>query len=339
MEGVQTALAPAANAEIDGMLHQQLLDRQTRLRSAQTQVGFDRDVSRLLGEVDAALARFDAGTYGLCETCHDPIEPERLMADPLTRVCLGDLTDKQRHNLEDDLQLAAAIQKGLLPNQELKSHFASVDFVYHPAGIVSGDYCDVIAHDGEVYFVLGDVSGKGVAASLLMSNLQAMFRLMVPLGMPLHDLMVRANRLFCESTMANQYATLVFGKINEQGMAELYNAGHLAPIVVKSGDAVAVESSGLPLGMFCDSSFTPSTLKLEPGETILLYSDGVTEACDHDGNEFTFARLLGSVKEAFRQGPTELVKQSLTAVEDFCAGAAKTDDLTIMALKYAGPAV
>jgi sigma-B regulation protein RsbU (phosphoserine phosphatase) len=336
MEGVQMAVAPAANAEIDGMLHQQLLDRRTRLESVQARVGVNSDFSRLLGEVDAALARFENGSYGLCEVCHDSIEPERLMADPLMRVCLGDLTDKQRHNLEDDLELAAAIQKGLLPTQELKSHFTTVDFIYHPAGIVSGDYCDVITHDGEVYFVLGDVSGKGVAASLLMSNLHAMFRLMVPLGLPLHELMVRANRLFCESTMANQYATLVFGKINEKGEAEMYNAGHLAPILIKNGDAVAVESSGLPLGMFCDSDFTSSTVKLEPGETILLYSDGVTEACDRDGNEFTITRLLASVKEAFKHGPTQLVQQSLTAVEDFCAGAAKTDDLTILALKYAG---
>lgn len=337
MAGAQIAAAPAVNAEIDGMLHQQLVDRRGRLETVRGRAAVDADFTRLLDEVDAALARFENGTYGLCETCHDPIEPERLMADPLVRVCLGDLTEKQRHTLEDDLQLAAAIQQGLLPNQELKSHFAAVDFVYRPAGIVSGDYCDVIAHDGDVYFVLGDVSGKGVAASLLMSNLHAMFRLMVPLGLPLHDLMVKANRLFCESTLANQFATLVFGKINQAGEAELYNAGHLAPIVIKNGDAVSIDSAGLPLGMFCDSSFIPSTVKLEPGETILLYSDGVTEACDHDGNEFTFARLVSSVKEAFKHGPKQVVASSLAAVEDFCAGAAKTDDLTIMALKYAGP--
>jgi sigma-B regulation protein RsbU (phosphoserine phosphatase) len=336
MEGTQVALAPAANAEIDLMLHQQLLDRRERLEVATASPGTDADFARLLSEVDAALQRFEHGTFGLCEICHDPIEPERLMADPLLRVCLGDLTDKQRHSLEDDLELAAVIQKGLLPKLDLVSRFAQVDFVYQPAGVVSGDYCDVIAHDGEVYFVLGDVSGKGVAASLLMSNLHAMFHLLVPLGLPLQDLMGRANSLFCESTLANQYATLVFGRINEKGEVDMYNAGHLPPIVVRDGERVKLESAGLPLGMFCDSNFVGTQLTLKAGDTLVLYSDGVTEAADGTGNEFTVERLLASLDASFGEEPGQIVRTSLASVESFRGGAPKNDDLTIMALKYAG---
>ena len=164
MDSVQAVLAPAATAELDGMLRDELLNRRGRLEIAKSQNGFD-----------PALQRFENGTFGLCEECHDPIEPERLLADPLMRVCLGDLTTKQRQALEDDLELASEIQNGLLPRPQAEADTWKVDFVYEPAGIVSGDYVDVIRHDGELYFILGDVSGKGMAASLLMSNLHAMF--------------------------------------------------------------------------------------------------------------------------------------------------------------------
>jgi len=103
MDGVQVSMAPAG-VEFDAVLHGQLVDRRERLQIAKSRNGFDPDFSRLLGEVDAALMRFEKGTYGLCEECHDPIESDRLLADPLVRVCLGDLTTKERQALEDDLR-------------------------------------------------------------------------------------------------------------------------------------------------------------------------------------------------------------------------------------------
>lgn len=335
MEGVQVGLAPSG-VEFDALLHEQLTDRRERLQIAKSRNGLDTDFTRLLGEVDAALKRFEKGTYGLCEECHTPIEPGRLFADPLTRFCLGDLTDKQRQSLQDDLQLAAVIQNGLLPRTDFVSDFANVDFVYQPAGIVSGDYVDVIRHDGELYFILGDVSGKGMAASLLMSNLHAMFHSLVPLGLPLHELMSRANRLFCESTLANQYATLILGKINDKGEVEICNAGHLPPVLVKDGENVQIDGTGLPLGLFCDSNFAASCVKLDGGETILLYTDGVTEAVDGGEQEFGFDRLSETLKDAFRHDTASLVRNCLASVEGFRGNAARHDDLTIMALKFAG---
>jgi phosphoserine phosphatase RsbU/P len=335
MDGVQVSMAPAG-VEFDAVLHEQLVDRRERLQVARSQNGLDPDFSRLLSEVDAALMRFEKGTYGLCEECHDPIEPERLLADPLMRVCLGDLTDGQRQALEDDLELASVIQNALLPKTDLGSEHWQVDFHYQPAGIVSGDYVDVIAHDGELYFVLGDVSGKGMAASLLMSNLHAMFHSLVPLGLPLHELMGRANHMFCESTLSNQYATLVFGKINTKGEVEICNAGHLPPIVVKSGENITLDAAGLPLGLFCDSNFAASCFRLDAGETLLLYTDGVTEANDHTEEEFGIERLLESVNGSYSGAPAELVRNCVSAVDTFRGSALRNDDLTILAVKYAG---
>jgi len=202
---------------------------------------------------------------------------------------------QQIDDIQEDMRLAAEIQRGLLPKDELSCEFWDVDLAYHPAGVVSGDYVDVLRHDGHLYFMLGDVSGKGVAASILMSNLHAMFRALIPVGLELCDLMSRANRLFAESTMANQYATLILGKINSRGEIEMCNAGHLPPLIVGGERSIELDSTGLPLGMFCDSQFVSSGVKLQPSETLLLFTDGVTEANDASGVEFGVERLRASI--------------------------------------------
>jgi sigma-B regulation protein RsbU (phosphoserine phosphatase) len=330
---------PMVGAPVDSMLYEQLLDRRTKLKSAQAQNLLDSDVSRLLGEVDAALLRFDKGAYGLCEVCHDPIEPERLVADPLIRLCLGDLTQKQLDDMQRDLELAAEIQKRLLPKPNLSSDYWQADFAYHPAGIVSGDYVDVIRQNGELFFMLGDVSGKGMAASILMSNLHAMFRALMPIGLDLCELMSRANRMFAESTLANQYATLIVGKMNSRGEVEMCNAGHLPPVIVGGERSIELDSTGLPLGMFCDSQFISSGVKLEPGETLLLFTDGVTEANDPDGAEFGTDRLRASINGSAKGNPTELLQTCVDAVAAFRDGTPRNDDMTMLALRYTGAVV
>ena len=332
------AREPMVGAPIDAMLYEQLLDRQQRLRDAEFEQLLAADVTRLLSEVDAALERYRHGTFGLCEECHDPIEPERLVANPLLRLCLGDLTQKQLNDMQRDLELASEIQKGLLPKSGFSSGTWQVDFAYQPAGIVSGDYVDFIEQDGDLFFILGDVSGKGMAASILMSNLHAMFHALIPLGLELCDLMSRANRLFAESTLANQYATLIVGKINQQGEVEMCNAGHLPPMIVGGDKSFEMEPSGLPLGLFCDSNFISSGVKLEPGETLLLFTDGVTEANDADGTEYGTERLRTSINGSSFGHPTEILQTCVDSVAAFRGRADRNDDLTMLALKYTGAA-
>ena len=337
MEGAP-ALAHVIGTEFEAVLREQLLDRQTRLREARKENVVDLEVLRLLDAVDAALQRFDKGTYGLCEACHDAIEPERLIANPLITLCLGDLTQKQLDDIQEDMRLASEIQRGLLPKDDLSCEFWEVDLAYHPAGVVSGDYVDVVRHDGHLYFMLGDVSGKGVAASILMSNLHAMFRALIPVGLELCDLMSRANRMFAESTLANQYATLVLGKINARGEVEMCNAGHLPPLIVGGDRSIELDSTGLPLGMFCDSQFVSSGVKLTPNETLLLFTDGVTEANNPDGSEFGIERLRNSINGSAYGRPTELLQTCVDAVAAFRGGAIRNDDMTMLALKYTGVA-
>ena len=167
----------------------------------------------MLQEVDTALERLESGTYGLCEVCHDPVEAERLIANPLERFCLDHLNANQRRALEDDLNLASQIQRGLLPAHNLRFDGWHFDYRFEPAGLVSGDYIDIIqTGETDLYFALGDVSGKGVAASMLMAKLHAVFRSLIPLGLGVDQLTERASRLFGESMLPGQYATLICGR-------------------------------------------------------------------------------------------------------------------------------
>ena len=195
-------------------LRRQLNDRRQRLQAAVPAAAQPGRLLELLREVDAALERIDAGTYGRCEVCQDPIEDDRLAADPLVRFCVGDLTPGAQRALQHDLELAARIQRSLLPRPDRVFGGWEVHYRYEPAGPVSGDYCDVVLPDGDrapLFFALGDISGKGVAASMLMANLQAIFRSLLATGEPLQALVERANRVFCESTLPTHYATLVCG--------------------------------------------------------------------------------------------------------------------------------
>lgn len=333
MDSVQTMAAPVV-VEFDSMLHEQLLDRRQRLRSARTQIEANDDFTRLLNEVDAALLKFENGSYGVCVGCHDTVEPERLMNDPLMTVCLGCLTEKQRASLEDDLQLAADIQRGFLPPSGKACEFWNVDYVYHPAGIVSGDYVDIIESGDEFYFILGDVSGKGMAASLLMSNLHAIFHSLIPMELPLGDLMNRANRLLKESSLANQYATLVAGRANRRGEIEISNAGHLSPVLIKNGVKGELNHSGLPLGMFCDTEFSVNKVQLGAGDSLLLFTDGVTEALDAAGEEYGSCRLFEAIDGCSYQTTGDLIAGCLAHLDEFRGNTPRNDDLTMLALSF-----
>lgn len=314
------------------ILRDELLGRRRRLERVGAAPASAADVSRLLAEVDAALARMDDGTYGLCETCHDPIESARLLADPLTRYCLDHLTPAEARALQQDLDLASRVQRGLLPPREASIDGWEAAHHYQPAGAVSGDYCDLIrADNGDAYFLLGDVAGKGVSAAMLMSHLAAMLRTLVPAGLPLGQLMARASSVFCESTLPMHYATLVCGRATPAGEIELCNAGHLPPLLVGAGGVTTVEATGLPIGMFCATTFMSVTLRPARGETLLLYTDGLVEAENADEMDYGLERLHRFVASAPRT-PRALVDACVRDVTTFRGRSQFADDLTVLAV-------
>jgi sigma-B regulation protein RsbU (phosphoserine phosphatase) len=211
---------------------------------------------------------------------------------------------RQRRALEHDLELASAIQTRL-----------------QPAGPVSGDFCDLAADEGDrLFFALGDVSGKGVAASLL------------SLGAPAADLMERANRLFCASTLASHYATAACGFALRSGEIEIANAGHCPPLVLRRGSIEAVPATGLPLGLFCDGRYSAARLKLELGDALILYTDGVTEARDPADQEYGQERLAALLPRFAGMAPQHIAAACLEDFGAFLGDSSQTDDVTLMVI-------
>jgi sigma-B regulation protein RsbU (phosphoserine phosphatase) len=313
-------------------LQNQLEERKRRLEQAITLAPRNGNLAGLLRDVDSALDRMGHGTFGICEECHTPVEQDRLLADPLVRYCLDHLSDSQRNALQRDLDLAADVQRNLLPKPNLRAGCWDTSYHYQPLGPVSGDYCDLIPTDGHLFFVLGDVSGKGVAASMLMTQLHALFRSLSALSLPLGEIVTHANRLFCESALAGQYATVVCGQASPTGEVEIHNAGHPPAIIVGQGGVIRIESTGLPLGMFCEAEFSATRLQLDAGDTLFLYTDGLSEAQRAD-DEYGVDRVVQLVRQQAGSSPADLIAASLTDLRAFADSNSQSDDLTLLAIQ------
>jgi len=329
-------------AIVDPYIREQLEKRRDEIRLLLSSIPASEPTTttapfvELLEEVDSAVRRMDAGTYGICDVCHDTVERERLIADPLVRLCLDHLSSDEQRALERDLELASQVQRGLLPKSDAQFRDWSIYYQYKPAGMVSGDYFDLIypaSDDGDLIFLLGDVSGKGVAASLLMSNLHAMFRSLASTNMELRMLMEMTNRLFCQSTTAGQYATLVCGRAGRSGEIEIASAGHAPALVISPSGIKEIGSTGLPLGLFGTGSYTTSRVKLDPRDSLLLFTDGISEANDASGREYGINGLSLAISRRHGWAPKEMVSACLDDVLRHSSGVRQGDDQTVMAIQ------
>ncbi len=334
MEMHQVLPPPVKNRIRDAALNQQLKTRRERLQKAIAGTRQTAELQGLLDDVDAALERMEAGTFGLCETCHDPIENDRLLTNPLCRYCLDHLSREEQQALERDLDLAYQIQHGLLPKPGATTPGWTLAYHYEPAGPVSGDYCDLIPmEDGSGLFLLGDVSGKGISASMLMTQLHAIFRSLNATTKHINELVAKANRVFCEGTVGNYFATLACGKLGRNGEVETCNAGHCYPLHVQNNRVFSLTNSGFPLGLFSDGQYSSQTVKLSSGDSLVVYSDGLSEAFNGDKQQYGVDRLTRLLAENSAAKPDAMLAAILGDLQRFRAGGPKTDDLTIMVMR------
>jgi sigma-B regulation protein RsbU (phosphoserine phosphatase) len=318
----------------ESRIREELLDRRQRLEGALPTARDQDPLQHLLREVDSALDRLESGTWGVCETCHEAVEADRLQADPLLRYCLDHLTPRQQQDLQQDLELTSRIQLQLLPRREARFDGWRACYHYEPLGAVSGDYCELnAAPGGSIFFAVGDVSGKGVAASMLMAHLSALFRGLVAVGLPMFEIVERANRIFCESAGEGRYATLACGMLAPDGAIEIVNAGHIPPLLISGGQARGLPATGLPIGLFCAPTHAVETLRLAPGDSLVVVTDGVTEARDRSGCEYGMERLSAAAAGGASLAPQELLAACITDVVAFRAGTPRNDDATILVLR------
>ena len=314
-------------------LRGQLEDRRARLRLAASAPEPEGQIVRLLQQVDTALAGLGTEDYARCLVCGDHVGEEALRRNPLLQYCLCQLTPGQQRALESDLELARRIQAGLLPDPDLRLAGWEAHYRYEPAGIVSGDYCDLWTAPEEgssIHFAVGDVSGKGVAASLLMAHLQAAFRSLIGAGVPLSELVARVNRQLLEAGIASHYATLACGRLGEDGAVEMVNAGHCPPVIVRGRTLEALGPTGVPVGLLADQPFEVHQFQLRKGDSLVLYTDGLTEARRGE-TEFGLAGLQRVLESHARRGAADILRALLAEVQAFADG--PLDDVTVVVLK------
>jgi len=310
-------------------LKNHLNERRGRLQETIKYVPDPTKLYALLQQVDSALERIDGGTYGICDVCHDPIETDRLTMDPLLTVCLDHLNHYQKKALEQDLELAIKIQRNLLPQNHLKVNNWDYSYHYSPVGTVSGDFCDFIKLDEEsVLFALGDVSGKGISASLMMSHLHALIRSLLSFNLPANEIVTRVNRLFCESTLSTHYATMVFGKAKLDGKVELCIAGHNPPLLLKDGEVIPLNATGIPVGLFCQSEYELLNIDLSKGNSLILYTDGLTEASINE-IEYGEDRLRKLLQKSTNLPAKNLLDLIINDQKSFIKNSPLFDDVTV----------
>ncbi len=314
-------------------LRKQLTERKERLENSAENLTEPVKIYRLLQQIDRTLEKINKGSFGICDVCHDPIEPERLAFDPMISVCLDHMSREQQKALEQDLELAGKVQRGLLPKNNISIDGWQFGYRYHPAGIVSGDFCDFIEREDNSFFlILGDVSGKGISASLMMSQLHALIRSFLTFGLPLQEIVRRTNRLFCESILSNNYATMVFAKGSPDGVIEFCIAGHNPPILLKEKNFTRIKATGIPVGLFCGSEYDVARYTMEPGNSVLVYTDGLTESFSGE-EEYGENRLIESYLNSNGESPGLILEKLFNAHGSFMKAGRPTDDVTAAVLK------
>lgn len=314
-------------------LKNHLSERRARLNETIKYAPEPDKLYSLLQQVDSALERIDKGSFGICDVCHDPIEEDRLIIDPLITVCLDHLSHHQRKALEQDLEFAIKIQQNLLPENNVTINGWEFSYRYIPAATVSGDFCDFVKLDDDsVLFVLGDVSGKGISASLMMSHLHALIRSLLSFNLPLNEIVTRVNRLFCESTISTHYATMIFGRANKKGEVELCIAGHNPPLLRLKDKVINLNSTGIPIGLFCQSEFESINLNLQNDDFLILYTDGLIEI-SADGNEYEQDRLKSILSNSTNNTASCLIDEIIQDQVKFLGNSPRFDDTTVAIVK------
>jgi sigma-B regulation protein RsbU (phosphoserine phosphatase) len=321
---------------ISQSLFEQLDERRFALRRAIDEVGSSSDLVRLLADVDRAIERLGTNAFGKCVACEGYMTDAEMLESPLRRYCLCELSTQQQRELQRDLDLAWEVQASLLPQQGLKFAGWQTHYRYLPAGPVSGDYCDLLtlpAQGGWLYFLVGDVSGKGIAASYLMAHISALIRRSLDVPLPVACLVEIVNRHLSERSSDSHFVTLIAGRAHRSGRVEICNAGHCQPIIVRPAEAFALNSSGLPIGVLDQADSQTSVVQMAPGETLLLYTDGMSEA-RNEADEMFGAERMRQTAFANRELSTgPFVAACLGAVARFQASAAPQDDVTVLALR------
>jgi sigma-B regulation protein RsbU (phosphoserine phosphatase) len=277
-------------------------------------------------QVAVAMPTWAAGTFALI-----------LSLLLLNFLVLLEVAD--RLSLKGELEVAREIQLAMLPGGTLRAADVEICGLTRPANTVGGDFYDVLPlADGRVILTLGDVAGKGSPAALLMALLLAVLRTLVDEGLEAPDLMRRLNLQICRHSPGSRFITLFYAEYSPvTGRLVYVNAGQTPPLIRRrDGSSRRLEATGIALGMFEGSTYVSSETRLDPGDMLVAYSDGITEAESPTGQPFEEAGLEGVVATYAAFSAAELGTETIRAVERHAQDSRFSDDLTMLVMKRQG---
>ena len=289
--------------------------------------------------IDESLEKIKDGTLGICKICHEAVESQLLQMDYTTAVCLGHFSDAELRQLESELELSQVVQRGLLPKEVPIIDGMNIAAFSRPAQIVGGDYFDFVDFkDGAHGFVMSDVSGHGVSAGMFMSSLQTAFHTLVPDADSPLSVLERINRLYIHNINFTTFVTTFLGKYDPQTRVMSYaNAGHNSAYLYRmaENEEVWLRPTGPAIGLVERFSIYKEDVKMEPGDILLLYTDGITEAMDHQGMLWGEDRLADIIRQNADLSAEQLVQKILKALKEHTDGIPLADDVTLVVSKFA----
>jgi serine phosphatase RsbU (regulator of sigma subunit) len=243
----------------------------------------------------------------------------------------------EKARLDQQMKIGAEIQQALLPKAYYAGNGFEVACASVPCLTIGGDFFDYIDLPNGVFgFVLGDVSGKGLPAALLTAVVQGVFAIEASMNHSPAEALGRINEALIRKAVQGRFATLFYGVLTPGGQLTYTNAGHVPPIVIGTAGIRRLQRGGTIVGVFPDTVYEQETVTLDPGDFVVVFSDGVTEAFNAEWEEFGEARLNDCVRAHAGLSPVALLDQVIAAVHAFVKDAVQSDDVTVVVLRFTG---
>ncbi|MEQ1730877.1 MAG: SpoIIE family protein phosphatase, partial [Vicinamibacterales bacterium] len=265
----------------------------------------------------------------------DALATEAATAIEYARLYRGAL---EKAKVDEELRTASRSQQALLPDARRTGSFFEAVGASIPSRAIGGDFFDYqTLPDGRFGFGLGDVTGKGPPAALLTALVQGVLAAMAPTPATPEELLLLINRVLLSRRIESKFLTLFLASLDATGTLTYSNAGQNPPFLLTQAGVERLEAGGTLIGAFPGATYPQETRQLNPGDTLVLFSDGVTDATSADGVDLGDDRLAAVIEVAADGTPDELLKALFDAVGDFARGAAQQDDLTAVVVRYLGP--
>jgi sigma-B regulation protein RsbU (phosphoserine phosphatase) len=300
----------------------------------------DEALQRHLEILDNTADKAAAGELGVCVVCDEHVEDELLEMDYTACVCLEHLSAAEARQLENELELAAAVQRSLLPQQVPDSPHLQTAAFSRPAQIVGGDYFGFYRFKGGAEgLAIADVAGHGVAASLHMASIHALLHTLVPANASPADVLAEVDRLFVHNVNFTTFVTTFLSAYDPKTRLLTYcNAGHNPPLLItgvarNECTTYWLRPTAPAIGLVERAQYAVATVEVNPGDLLVLYTDGVTEARDLAGEEFGEERLAAAIEPNARGTAGEILQAARRALEGHAAGQPLSDDTTIVVQK------